>query len=303
MGQKPVSVLFTDMWDQFNSKYNMFTLAMENALQTVSVNGYSLETLPRNTAPDLVIFGPFGEEWKSLPKDWPKVHFTGENTEPIQNDTSVKLNIGYKLPEISDDTYLRMPLWQFEIDWFGADPVKLQNPLPLPIDACTNSPSNVSKRPNFCAFVVTNPKNPVRNRAFHALNAYKPVASAGRLFNNVGDTIFAGLGGGGGELKKHEFLKGYRFCIAYENESSPGYTTEKILHAKAAGCIPIYWGDPKVGRDFNEKGFLNANGSDIVELVDAIERDPVALDAMASVPALSTYTRDLVRRNFAEMVR
>lgn len=306
---KPIRILFTDMWDQFNEKYNMFTLAVSTALKTkgTTVEGYTTETLPAGSTPDLVIFGPFGEEWKALPEAWPKAHFTGENTKPVEA-AGVKLNIGYKLPEMSTDSYLRMPLWMFEIDWFGADPNKIQNPIPLPIDTVIKAdPASYEKRSKFCAFVVTNPKNHVRNQAFMTLNAYKPVDSAGRLFNNVGDMIFAGLGGGGGELKKHEFLKGYRFCIAYENESAPGYTTEKLLHAKAAGCVPIYWGDPKVGRDFNTRGFLNASDckspDDLVKLVDSVESDPARWRELASVPALDTYNRDLVRRTFAEMVK
>jgi hypothetical protein len=297
------SVLFCDMWDQFNETYNMFTLALEEALSGVTVKGYSRDSLSGQT-PDLVIFGPFGEAWRTLPPTWPKVHFSGENSAPIK-DPSVKFNIGYRLLEFSDDTYLRMPLWQLEIDWFGADPEKIRNPIPLPIDTCMKA--TVSDRSKFCAFVVTNPMNPVRNEAFHTLNAYKQVDSAGRLFNNIGDKIFAGLGGGGGELKKHEFLKDYRFCLAYENSSSPGYTTEKLLHAKAAGCVPIYWGDPKVARDFNERGFINANScktaEDLVALVHALEVNPAAWRAMAEVPALNIYYRDLVRRTFAEFVR
>ena len=301
---EPFKVLFTDMWDDFNEVHNMFTLALENAFKNkVKVEGHSKETLGSDV-PSLVIFGPFGEEWRSLPSLWPKAHFTGENTEPIKDD-SVKLNIGYKLPDMSDNSYLRMPLWMFEIDWFGADLEQIRNPLPLPIDTCTTvQPGN---RDKFCAFIVTNPRNPVRNKAFTTLNKYKPVDSAGRLYNNIGSDIFAGLGGGGGELLKHEFLKSYRFCLAYENQSAPGYTTEKILHAKAAGCIPIYWGDHKVGRDFNEKGFLNANGckseADLIELVDKVESDPQRMAALQAVPALSSYSRDLVRRTFAEMVR
>ena len=39
--------------------------------------------------------------------------------------------------------------------------------------------------------------NEARNAAFHTLNTYKHVDSAGRLFNNIGPVIFAGLGGGG----------------------------------------------------------------------------------------------------------
>ena len=295
------------MWDQFNESYNMFTLALQTAKPTLTVNGYSELTLPKDTKPDLVIFGPFGTQWKELPAEWPKVHFTGENSPPIK-DPSIKLNIGYSLPDISDTSYLRMPLWMFEIDWFGADPLQIKNPIPLPIDACTKSSADTyESRKKFCAFVVTNPKNPVRNQAYMTLNMYKPVDSAGRLFNTVGDVIFAGLGGGGGELKKHEFLKNYRFCLAYENESANGYTTEKILHAKAAGCIPIYWGDSKVGRDFDSKGFLNANDcktpEDLIRLVDDVESNPEKWKTLASVPALSSYSRDLVRRTFSEMVK
>jgi len=303
------TVLFTDMWDQFNESYNMFLLALDNALtpQNVKVQGFSIKTLPTGQKPDLVILGPFGETWKTLPAEWPKAHFTAENSPPIK-DSAVKLNIGYALPDLSDTSYLRMPLWMFEIDWFGANMVKIQNPLPLPIDSCTQSSADTyDSRSKFCAFIVTNPKNPVRNQAFMTLNQYKPVDSAGRLFNNIGDTIFAGLGGGGGELKKHEFLKKYRFCLAYENESASGYTTEKILHAKAAGCVPIYWGDQKVGRDFDSKGFLNANNcktpEDLLKLVAAVESDPAAWKKISTTPALSAYSRDLVRRNFAEMVK
>ena len=300
------TILFTDMWDQFNAKHNMFTLALESALPSVTIRGIDSVSgqKPDLQKPDLVIFGPFGQTWKSLPS-WPKVCYTGENSKPVQ-DPSVKLNIGYGIPDISDESYLRMPLWMFEIDWFGANLNEIKNPLPLPIDACTTGYSDFTKRDKFCAFVVTNPKNPVRNKAFKILDAYKPVDSAGRLFNTLGSVLYAGLGGGGGELKKHEFLKSYRFCLAYENESTPGYTTEKLLHAKAAGCVPIYWGDPKVGRDFDSKGFLEVKSEqDLIKLVDSIESDTTGEKwaKLASVPAISTYMRDLVRRTFSEMVR
>jgi hypothetical protein len=73
-------VLFTDMWDGFNESHNMFTLALEAALKKkVKVEGHSIESLGTSVA-SLTIFGPFGEEWRSLPAEWPKVHFTGENT-------------------------------------------------------------------------------------------------------------------------------------------------------------------------------------------------------------------------------
>jgi hypothetical protein len=181
----------------------MFTLALQDFLKDYEVIGTSIKC-----EHDAHIFGPFGSDWLSI--KGPKVHFTGENTGPIEH-ASVKLNIGYKNLQ---ENYLRMPLWMFEIDWFGADLQKIRNPLPLPINSCTRSYSE--KKSKFCAFVVSNPKNLVRNEAFDSLSKYKQVDSAGRLYNNVGSEIFAGLGGGGGELKKHEFLKDYKFCLCYD---------------------------------------------------------------------------------------
>lgn len=282
-------VLFTDMWDDFNPEYNMFILALQNHMKDVKVVGSSDEMMPK----DIHIFGPFGNKWHSI--EGIKIHFTGENTDPIDHPL-VKLNLGYKHMNKSD--YLRMPLWMLEVDWFQADVKKIRNPIPLPIDACMNI--TLGERKKFCAFVVSNPLNHIRNEAFESLNSYKPVDSAGRLFNNVGDIIFAGSGGGGGELKKHEFLKEYRFCLAYENSSSEGYTTEKLLHAKAAGCVPIYWGDPRVSEDFDHSGFINITGDpeSLVSKVKELEENPDMWLKMASVPAISPSKKDEVLNTF-----
>jgi GR25 family glycosyltransferase involved in LPS biosynthesis len=179
-----------------------------------------------------------------------------------------------------------------EVDWWNADVEKLQNPKPLPLAAVTRKWSDtLSQREKFCAFVVSNPSNDVRNRAFWWLNDRQKVDSAGRLFNNMGPDLFAGLGGGGGELKKHEFLKSYKYCFAYENNSAPGYTTEKLLHAKAAGCVPLYWGDPEVERDFDIRGFVDMRGvltkEDFYAKLDKVEKSEEVWRAMLDVPALS----------------
>lgn len=305
---KEITVLFTDMWDNFNSEYNFFLLLLENSSKDfttpVIIKGYSIDTLG-DLKPDLLIFGPFGKSWQ-LYSDVPKIHFTGENTPEIR-EPNVNLNLGYSLLENSHDSYLRLPLWILEIDWFNADPNRVRNPLPLPVERVMKSfPEDMDKhKENFCAFVVTNPKNPIRNDTFMWLSMYKHVDSAGRLFNNIGEDIFAGLGGGGGELKKFEFLKNYKFCIAYENSSAEGYTTEKLMHAKAAGCIPIYWGDPKVGRDFNQDGFLNAQDikspEELIELVRKVDEDDELYKKMYNTPLLDEYRVGLIRRRLSHL--
>lgn len=62
---------------------------------------------------------------------------------------------------------MRLPLWMLEIDWFGADLEKIVNPKPLPVDVvCKADLEMIKKKDKFCAFVVTNPCNEVRNNAF-----------------------------------------------------------------------------------------------------------------------------------------
>ncbi len=56
---------------------------------------------------------------------------------------------------------------------------------------------------------------------------------------------------------KLDYLSDFRFTIAAENGSYPGYTTEKLVDAFLAGSVPIYWGDPLVDCDFNPRAFLN----------------------------------------------
>ena len=53
----------------------------------------------------------------------------------------------------------------------------------------------------------------------------------------------------------------------FENSSTPGYTTEKILQAFAAQTVPIYWGDPRIGEEFSEASFINCMKYDSFEKV------------------------------------
>ena len=284
------------MWENFNPSYNFFTLLLESANPNIKIKYYNESTL--KGVPTAIIFGPFGTRWKQY-ENVPKIHYTGENTPPV---SEAKLNLGFAHADMVGENYLRLPLWILEIDWFNCDVNRIVNPKPIPLNLCTKSPEKTERK--FCAFVVSNPSNTIRNKAFEWLNSYKPVDSAGRLYNNVGDHIFAGGGGGGGEHKKIEFLKNYKFCIVFENNSSQGYVTEKLLHAKAAGCIPIYWGDPKVERDFDKKTFIDARKihtkDDLISLVKEIDENHEKYLDMYNRPALDDYHVDWARRTMSE---
>ena len=275
VAKNEIVIGFSDVYDSFNYEYNFWTLLLNEAgkhlVPPVRVRGVDARTTKDL---DLLMFGPFGQVWKEF--SCPKIHFTGENS-PVVDGV---LNLGFK----SGSNLFRFPLWIMYIDWFGANQERLVNPKTVPIDSVC-SPV-VCEKTKFCAFVVTNPTNSVRNAAFHELSSYKHVDSAGRLFNNVGDSIFTNIaGGGGGELKKVEFLKDYKFCLTYENGKADGYVTEKLLAAKAAGCVPIYWGADDVCGDFASGSFIYVKDN-LVEAVTAVDSDPELWKSMAHKPAV-----------------
>jgi hypothetical protein len=136
--------------------------------------------------------------------------------------------------------------------------------LRLPNYATKVEPDILIKQPNeaapllaeknkFCSFFTSygNAKTKLRIDFFHRLSRYKQVDSAGKHLNNIGRSIPFGL------EAKLAFLRPYKFYIAFENESIPGYTTEKIIEGMSARCIPIYWGNPGIVEEFNPKSFLN----------------------------------------------
>ena len=137
------------------------------------------------------------------------------------------------------------------------------------------------EKPDFCSFVVSNgDANPIREEFFELLSKYCKVDSGGRYMNNIGGPVD----------DKASFDTRHRFAISFENSSTPGYTTEKIVDAFAARCIPIYWGDPEVTRVFNPKAFINVYDyrtlEDVVQRVIALDDDPDTYLAMLREPAL-----------------
>jgi alpha(1,3/1,4) fucosyltransferase len=77
--------------------------------------------------------------------------------------------------------------------------------------------------------------------------------------------------------------------IAFENSSYPGYTTEKMFEPMLVRSIPIYWGNPLVGKDFNTAAFVNyydcRNDKELLErVIELDQRDDLYL-SMLEQPA------------------
>ena len=282
---KKFRIAFFDMWADFDPNHNLFVENLRKCGAEVEVDQMN---------PTIIIFGPFGKE--NLNTKWltvPKIFYTGENIGPvIRND--VVLNIGFRRD--INTNYIRMPNWMTELNWYNQDIALIKNPMPFDLSLLTSS---VKIRSKFCAFVASNPSSSERNTLYNLLCRYKQVDSSGLLFNNM-TNLKCGPGGSGGQQEKVEFYKQYKFALVCENSQSPGYVTEKLLHAKLAGCVPIYWGDPFVADEFNPSSFINANSfdkeDDFLNRIKEIDTNESEWVKIASQPILSEGRLDECKR-------
>lgn len=197
--------------------------------------------------PDYIIDG--GLDFRHVKYDCIKILLNGENTVPDFNlydyaVASTEMTLG--------DRYLRVP-------WFAFYPYFSD------IAKRTTAKDESLLNRKFCSFVVSNIEfgDPMRRKFFEELSKYKPVASGGKYKNNTGGAV----------KDKIAFCREYKFNIAFENSSYPGYTTEKLMEAYVAQTVPIYYGNPNVSMDFRLESMVVVEGEhDISRAVDEIIR-------------------------------
>jgi len=239
-----MKISFLDFWDGFEPNNNFLYFL----LRDIST---SLELVePKNA--EIIIFSLFGNQNFKY-NHCKKIFFTGENKRPDFSKCDYDEYNGRNI---------RIPLWYYYIDWFNIG--SYGNPNYLIPEKYLYEPNEFSKKEKklFCSTVYSNSVD-IRNLFVNFLFTYKKVDCFGKLsgFSKLDD----------GEKIKLNTISSYKFNICFENSIYPGYYTEKLLHAKISGCIPIYYSDNKIQTDFNPKSFLNlSNYENLTELVEKI---------------------------------
>lgn len=232
--------------------------AIDQCLELLRMH-YDVEVV-RHRRPDVLFYSFIGFE--HLRYGCRRIFYTGENQRPPWRACDFALTMDFD----PSPRHFRVPHFLL-YPW-----VRTLAPKP------TEGLDAVYDRPRFCTFVVSNPNCAERDRFFHLLSEYRKVDSGGRHLNNVGGRV----------PDKHAFLREGRFHLAFENSSHPGYTTEKIADAMHAQAIPIYWGNPDVGRDFNKASFVDVLDYDsfdrAVDAVIRLDQDRAAFEAMLREP-------------------
>ena len=109
--------------------------------------------------------------------------------------------------------------------------------------------------------------------------------------NNWADTF--GTFDDGKFVSIAETLKNYRYTIAFENEVSPLFFTERITSSFITMTVPIYLGAERIGDFFNMDGIIQINTSDALNISDVLKQCS-AKDYESRLPAiLDNYQRAL----------
>ena len=295
---KEYQVLFLDLWEGFDPNNNFFM----DLFKANKFNVVCFEPKKEEDYPDFIIQGPFSKTNELYPDTIPRIYFSGEceSRYPINHkDERIKLFLTFNLRE--NERYMRLPIWVLYLDWFnksiqtnqGHVEQFLRNPGIMPLTFSTEAnPISFNQRREFCSFVVSNPNCNIRNIFFKKLSAtYKKVNSAGQFLNNIGGPIGSNYEGGGqGDATKHNYLTQHRFNICFENTQESGYITEKVLQAKLAGCVPLYWGEQNIAMDFDPRGIVNLTGKTLPEMIQTVkylDEHPEEAAQIAKIPALS----------------
>lgn len=198
--------------------------------------------------PDFLIYSCFGFEY--LRYDCIRIFYTGENVRPQFDRCDYAFSFDYPITERN----YRLPLYRLDVTYNQLSKPRIPDKVIL-------------EERKFCSLLSSNPRAKERTEFFELLSQYKRIDSGGKDRNNIGFSV----------ADKMSWLQNYKFSIAFENSQYPGYTTEKLLHALVANTIPIYWGNPLVGKDFNPKAFINCHEyesfEDVVRLVKKIDQD------------------------------
>lgn len=271
---KKIRIKFSGMTGSFDQNNNFITNILRKHFE-----------VELSDNPDYLIYSVNSMDY--LKYNCVRIYYTPENLTPDFNICDYAIGFDYLS---FADRYIRYPIYL--VDSFVAyDNDNYNNDVDLAMHKHETDDRKIElQKKDFCSFVYSNAMGAqCRQEMYEALTKYKKVNSGGRFLNNVGGPV----------VDKLEFQRKHKFVIAFENTSSVGYTTEKIVHAFSAEAVPIYWGNPEIGREFCEGAFINCHKygltekgepdavAAIVEEVRKIDNDREAYLKMLHTPAFT----------------
>lgn len=261
-----MKVCFSDFWFPFDPNNNFFIHLIKRSFDNVEVVN------PEDA--DVMFFSSFGIE-NSLYKDCKKIFYTGENERP--NFKKCDYSFTFDFDDYEGKNF-RLPLWYLYIDWFNVKTYENPNWLIPEKYLYGENEFTQKSKDKFCS-IVFGKMVESRLNAIQKISEYKKVD----IFGKANPEYYLP----DGEKHKLDLISNYKFSLCYENSITPGYHTEKLLHGKVVGNIPIYYGDKTVDKDFNSKCFINTfdmSDEEVMEKIKKIDTDSKMYDIINSEP-------------------
>ena len=288
-----MKISFADFWCGFDSNNNFLLFLFREIYENVIVTDPS--------TCDCLIYGAFGKSHRNY-NHCKKIFFNTEiHTLPNfdECDYSITSFFGSRDPEYQknfESKNVRIPLWMLHIDWFNVGSWGNPNWL-IPVDYLVqDNPFTLKKKNKFCCTVYSNPRQE-RVDMVNIINQYKSVDCYGKCHNKQ----IPQQNNHGGEFEKMNVISDYKFSICFESGTPVDWgitdmfavtTSEKLLHAKVAGNIPIYYSDEFYSKDFNKECCLNlfdySNMESMLEDIIKIDNDNSRYESILKEPLFTS---------------
>lgn len=248
----------------------------DNYFVNLLKDDYNIEI---SNTPDYLFFSIFGNQ-NQYYGNCKRIFYTGENIPPPMHMVDYAMSFDY----LEIETHYRIPHYLLYPGYYELTDKKIDEKL---LDR------------KFCSFIVSNGACEIRNNFMQKLSKYKKVDSGGRFMNNVGYSVD----------NKVEWIKGYKFNIAFENNAYRpqhiGYTTEKIMEPMTVNTIPIYWGNPRIDLEFNTKSFINypefSTEEDMIDFIIEMDKNDDKYMDMMKQPWLPN--NEIIEKNKVENIK
>jgi len=104
--------------------------------------------------------------------------------------------------------------------------------------------------------------------------------SGGPVLNNLPDSKPV--------TDKIAFISNYDMVFACENTRIPYYTTEKLYEALLVDSVPIYWGSPTIGEEFNPASYLVYDTTDESTIRTSMDRIVTVLNSRSALQSIQS---------------
>lgn len=146
-----------------------------------------------------------------------------------------------------------------------------------------------SQRKAGSSFIYSNRRaHPMRDTLFYHFSSAITVNSLGKHLTNAKSPLAKKPKPPSWLKERVEIENHYRFSLALENARFDGYTSEKLIASLFAGSVPIYWGNPSVGFDFNINRFIviedTSDVGNAIKRVLALNEDEALWSGVVSSP-------------------